>query len=53
MTGRIRIRERGTGDVFGEVGSAWEAVAVVLAHAPADLGPAVVGNASDFGKFEV
>ncbi|MFE3205354.1 DUF6193 family natural product biosynthesis protein [Embleya sp. NPDC059237] len=51
--GRFRIRERGTGDVFDEVGSAREAVAVLLAHAPADLGPAVAGNASDFGTFEV
>ncbi|GCD92552.1 hypothetical protein EHYA_00190 [Embleya hyalina] len=51
--GRFRIRERGTGTEFDEVDSAAEAVAVVLAHAPADLGPAVAGNASDLGEFEV
>lgn len=45
--GRFRVR-RG-GEVLGEFGSTGEALALVLAHAPPGLGPAVRGE-SDRGR---
>ena len=45
--GRFRVCGPNRGTVIGEAGSAEEALALVLAHLPADIGPAVAGTARD------
>ncbi|WP_406277455.1 DUF6193 family natural product biosynthesis protein [Embleya sp. NBC_00896] len=46
--GRFRVRRRGSGGlVIGETDTAQEAVALVMAHFPDDLRPAVAGTADD------
>lgn len=53
--GRFRVHGAGGGGggggaVIGETDTAEEAVALVMAHLPDDLGPAVAGTADDLGR---
>jgi hypothetical protein len=45
--GRFRVCGPSRGTVIGEAASAEDAVALVVAHLPADIGPAVAGTARD------
>lgn len=45
--GRFRVCGPSRGKVIGEADSAEEAIALVVAHLPADVGPAVAGTARD------
>jgi hypothetical protein len=47
--GRYRVRPFRSGVALAETDSVAEAVALVAAHAPADLGPALVGDACRLG----
>ncbi|MGW1996056.1 DUF6193 family natural product biosynthesis protein [Embleya sp. NPDC001921] len=47
--GRFRVRVPRSRDVIGVTDTAEEAIALVLDHLPADVGPAVAGTADDLG----
>ena len=40
------LRDRFMGDVIGEADDAHSAITIVVAHLPADVGPAVAGTAN-------
>lgn len=42
--GRFRVHDRRSETVVGEAGTAQEAIELVIAHLPADLGPAIAGD---------
>jgi hypothetical protein len=48
--GRFRVHGPCGGAVIGETDTAEEAITLVMAHLPDDLGPAVAGTADDFGR---